>query len=286
MFSGTGYQTGATRWGDYSMTTIDPSDGMTFWHVNEYQAVNGSSNWHTRIGKFNFEGSGASPTPTPTSSPSPTATATASPSCAPPPPDMVSWWPGDGNTDDIIDGNNGTLQTCVPFAAGEVGQAFSFDGSNYVDVPDAANLNFDPTSPLSVDMWVYRTGTENVMHFLGKRSGCSGDSGNYQIGFDNQAQLGLFWGEVHSHIDLPLNVWTHIAGTFDGITFRLYMNGGLIGSASGMGGPTNTAPLRIGTSGDCSGVVGLIDEVDIYNRALSQAEIQAIYNAGSAGKCK
>src|SRR5882724_6205005 len=67
MFSGTGSEsdTGG-RWGDYSMTTIDPADGMTFWHVNEYEATTGSFNWHTRIGKFNFQVGGPSPTPSPT----------------------------------------------------------------------------------------------------------------------------------------------------------------------------------------------------------------------------
>ncbi len=42
------------RWGDYSMTTIDPSDGITFWHVNEYYPVTANASWFTRIGKFKF----------------------------------------------------------------------------------------------------------------------------------------------------------------------------------------------------------------------------------------
>ena len=74
MFNGTGSQLDTVnRWGDYSMTTIDPADGMSFWHVNEYYATTSSFNWHTRIGKFNFV-SGGTPTPTPTASPTPTAT--------------------------------------------------------------------------------------------------------------------------------------------------------------------------------------------------------------------
>src|SRR5438874_5441376 len=72
MFPGTASQTSTSRWGDYTMTTLD-TDGMTFWHVNEYSA--GGAAWHTRIGKFNFVG-GGSPTPTPTASPSATPTAT------------------------------------------------------------------------------------------------------------------------------------------------------------------------------------------------------------------
>ena len=79
--------------------------------------------------------------------------------CVPPPPNMVSWWPGDGNTDDIIDGNNGTFVGNASYSTGEVGQAFSFNGSNYVEVPDAANLDFAPDAPITIDMWVYRTGS-------------------------------------------------------------------------------------------------------------------------------
>ena len=56
-------QTSGSRWGDYTRTEVDPSDGMTFWHINQY-AQNGD--WHTRIGKFNFVGG---PTPTPTATP-------------------------------------------------------------------------------------------------------------------------------------------------------------------------------------------------------------------------
>jgi hypothetical protein len=70
MFTGAGSETDTNgRWGDYSMTTIDPANGMDFWHVNEYEATTGSFNWSTRIGKFNFVGGGVSPTPTPTATP-------------------------------------------------------------------------------------------------------------------------------------------------------------------------------------------------------------------------
>src|SRR4029077_18520216 len=55
MFNGTGSESDTNgRWGDYSMTTVDPADGVSFWHVNEYEATTGSFNWHTRIGEFRF----------------------------------------------------------------------------------------------------------------------------------------------------------------------------------------------------------------------------------------
>ena len=53
LFAGPASQTdGLSRWGDYSDLTVDPADDCTFWYTNQYQAVNGSFNWHTRIGKF------------------------------------------------------------------------------------------------------------------------------------------------------------------------------------------------------------------------------------------
>ncbi len=85
MFDGPGSETDSFgRWGDYSMTTVDPSDGMTFWHVNEYYPSNSSFNYATRIGKFNFVG-GPSPTPTASPTVTPTATPTATPRVTPRP---------------------------------------------------------------------------------------------------------------------------------------------------------------------------------------------------------
>src|SRR5207302_11331812 len=55
MFTGTGSQTRTSgHWRDYTYTAVDPADGMTFWHVNEYYATTSSFNWATRIGKFKF----------------------------------------------------------------------------------------------------------------------------------------------------------------------------------------------------------------------------------------
>jgi hypothetical protein len=205
--------------------------------------------------------------------------------CVPPPAGLVSWWPGDGNANDIKGSNNGTLVNSATFAAGMVGQAFSFNGSNYVEVPDAPNLDFGPNSPMSIDMWVFRTSTANPMHFIGKRSGCTNIS--YQMVLDsNGVDFNSDSGIASSHQDLPMNAWTHLAGTFDGTTFRIYVNGFLAGTGTGTMGPITTDPLRIGTSGTCAGFGGLIDEVELFNRALSQAEIISIVDAGAAGKCK
>jgi hypothetical protein len=72
--------------------------------------------------------------------------------CVQPPAGLVSWWPGDDNADDIQNGNDGTLQNGATFAAGMVGQAFSFDGvDDFVEVADSPS--FTPSS-LTLDAWV------------------------------------------------------------------------------------------------------------------------------------
>src|SRR4029077_18515112 len=90
MFAGVSAFSG-NRWGDYTRTEVDPSDGMSFWHINQYAQ---NSDWHTRIGKFNFVG-GASPTPTPACSWS------AGPSLPTPPTTLIRavgvFFPADGN---------------------------------------------------------------------------------------------------------------------------------------------------------------------------------------------
>src|SRR6185436_3518675 len=56
-----GSQTGQSlsRWGDYSMMAVDPTDDCTFWYTTEYRSANGAFNWHTRIGAFKFPGCGS-----------------------------------------------------------------------------------------------------------------------------------------------------------------------------------------------------------------------------------
>jgi hypothetical protein len=87
LVAGGGSQThSASRWGDYSMMAVDPSDDCTFWYTQEYYAVTGNANWRTRIGAFRLSDCGLpTPTPTVTSSPTPTATPTASSTPSPTP---------------------------------------------------------------------------------------------------------------------------------------------------------------------------------------------------------
>ncbi|MBM3582554.1 MAG: hypothetical protein FJX37_11410, partial [Alphaproteobacteria bacterium] len=195
----------------------------------------------------------------------------------------VSWWRGEGDGRDSFGSNHGALQGSVAFAPGKVGQAFSFNGAGFVEVPDSPSLNFGASKTMSVDLWAYRMGSDGIMHFLGKRVGCG--QTHYQMVFDPVRGLHFGVKEAHvgSGIQMPLNAWTHLAATVNGQTLKFYINGELKGtSTSGLGGE-NAAPLRIGRSGTCEYFQGLIDEIALYNRALSDAEIRALYETGAQG---
>jgi YVTN family beta-propeller protein len=208
---------------------------------------------------------------------------------AAPPSGLVSWWQAEGNANDVISGNNGTLVNGATFAEGIVGRAFSFNGVNqFVQVPDAPNLNFGAADSMTVSFWAYRTANSLPMHFIGKRLGCDGAPFNWQFAMDTP---GFSFGRAGGSAGVPLsrlpalNTWAHFAGTYDGTTgtFNLYINGQLAGTGQGSLGPITSAPLIIGGSGTCAPFAGRIDEVQIYNRALTATEIQSIFDASNTG---
>ena len=216
------------------------------------------------------------------------------PVCTPAPSGMVAWWPAEGNANDIIGGNNGTMVNSPTFAAGEVGQAFLLSGSNYVSVPDAPVLN--PTNAITVECWLYRQAVVASYDAVVKKSGTAGVSAanGYSLEFNgNNILFWIYnsnggWQSSGGAVPIQLGQWYHIAGVYDGAHLLIYTNGQLAASSSTSGSIVPSVNiLCIGN--DPIELVrffnGSIDEVSIYNRALSSNEIAAIYNAGSAGKC-
>ncbi|TAL60043.1 MAG: hypothetical protein EPN88_16435, partial [Bacteroidetes bacterium] len=202
--------------------------------------------------------------------------------CFDPPSDMVSWWPGDGHPNDVQDGNNGTFATNT-YAAGMVGQAFSFDGvDDYVEVSDSVSL--DISSQITIDAWIYPTALGG--RIVDKITAGGADGYLLDTSFGT---LRLIIGNkgISGSTFLPLNTWTHVVGAYDGSALKVYINGVLDGTLSESPSiPANNLTLKIGADSNGSHVFkGLIDEVEIFNRALSSEEIAAIYAAGSAGKC-
>jgi N-acetylneuraminic acid mutarotase len=220
--------------------------------------------------------------------------------CVPPPSGLVAWWPGDGNANDITGHHNGTPRFSglnpSPFVTGVVGQAFSFNPHNAdrLHVDDAYDLN--PPAAITIDAWI--NPSEHDGRIVSKTNfdtGGNGTSDGYRFDLVPQTgQLELVVGNGGafccglSGSAPPINTWSHVAGTYDGSHLNLYVNGALSAS-SAVTGPivANSRPLFIGSNPLGGNLYsGLIDELEIFNRALGAAEIQAIYNARSAGKCK
>lgn len=89
---------------------------------------------------------------------------------------------------------------------------------------------------------------------------------------------------------MPNQTWAHLAGTWDGTVMRVYLNGVMQGEVAAITPPINDimGPVHIGRGGTTNtwGFRGDVDEVTLYERALAPAEINTIFSAGAAGKCK
>ena len=231
--------------------------------------------------------------------------------CVTAPSGLVTWWDGDSvlgsDAFDIAGGNDGTIVGGVTQAPGQVGQAFSFDGAvgTGVEVPDDSSLRF--SGSFTIDAWINTTdaGTESVGSFfadvLRKRNRDDGGNMDIVLGMRNNAArfvivddagVSAFANGTHVVND---GQWHHIAGVRNRSSnlVQLYVDGILdtsIADTTGSYVQVNAVPWKIGNTPGSGSIffpwTGLIDEVEIFNRALSSSEIQSIYDAGSAGKCK
>ena len=207
----------------------------------------------------------------------------------PPPTGLVAAWSFDAGTgttaaDATGKGHTGTISGAAWSATGKNGGALSFDGVNdWVTVADANDL--DLTNGMTLSAWVNPTGvgadwqtvvlkeTPGFMAYaLYADTDSARPSGHVVVGGSDL--------DTRGPATVPNNVWTHLAASYDGANLRLYVNGALASTrtASGSMSPS-TGALRIGgngTWGEWFG--GLIDNVRIYQRALSAAEIQSDMN--------
>jgi len=223
--------------------------------------------------------------------------------CVTPPSGLVSWWNAQGNANDVVGGNNGVISGAITFVTGEVGQAFNFDGvSGAVIAPAISNL---AASDLTIEGWILPTdvsGERPIVEF----SAFSGQLSRLHLWY-SVGSPGTVYGLIRDPGGAYLQVvsagglvapnqWNHVAMTFDRVGKKalLYLNGVQVASNTSPVSiqPNLNVPVNLGLRPEGSADIpqgrrhmGKMDEISLYSRVLSEAELQGIFNAGSAGKC-
>src|SRR6266404_692450 len=214
---------------------------------------------------------------------------------------LQSWWPGESNFNDIRGANSGTNAGGVSFVPGEVGQTFHFDGSanSYFTVPNSAT--FAPASnQVTIAAWVRPnyTASNVVDTVFSKRDAC-GFNRSYILDITKAGLVpfgyplgSIVWSasvagdDAISTVPVPNDGLYHfIVGTYDGANMNVYLDGVLVGQKPHTGPIPVTSDLPyVGKQSGCGDLTYAdIDELQFYNRSLSQSEISAIYDAANAG---
>jgi hypothetical protein len=238
------------------------------------------------------------------------ATVTPASACYAQPAGLVSWWKGDDDATDHMGNNNGTLENGASFALGDVNDAFSFNGNNQfvlIGQPVPADLQIQNNITLSA--WVYLTsypGSNTYATVVGSEYGGNHSGiGLYINGTINMTGVppgsidfdignGSSWYSAYTTTQIPLNQWVLVTAVASANNpDQIYYNG-VLQPAIMPSGETiwnGTVPytgtwFAIGQSvASNDPFTGLMDEVQVYNTALTAAQVQGIYNAGNAGVC-
>lgn len=226
--------------------------------------------------------------------------------CIAPPPGRVYWLSADGDFDDRARFHNGHPRGSVPFVAGKVGEAINFDedlDAVFTDVTVDEQHALQNT--FTWELWARPTDATPDCPEAAEGN-CSGFEQRYAIfplhgDFPDDAGLGLIIGtnaicvSEHAGFHLPcllryettISDWTHIAVVMEDRTPRLYVNGVLVRTGVQSARTHVYASWGgIGTGLGLGRFRGDLDEVSLYDRVLSDAEIQGVFAAGSSGKCK
>ena len=237
--------------------------------------------------------------------------------CSAAPPGLVALWPFEGNVRDSVGTNHGTVVGSLSFAPGEVFDAVDFTGSsgltNYFVVPAAPSHDVGVGPGLTIEGWINPNDLQTFQPLLEWNRNAQGEidtlgahfwinvrDGGFVPGggpgalYVNLIDLNSGYHVLHSTPGvLTSNRFNHVATTFDqasGIT-KLFVNGTIVGQTNvGSITPRTSYDLYFGKriannyANPPLSFTGLMDEMSLYNRALSDAEIQTIALAGTRGK--
>ncbi len=209
--------------------------------------------------------------------------------CLPAPSGLVSWYRGQTNATDSAGANDGNANG-NGFADAKVGKGFDIQNTAGITVADDASLNLQN---FTIESWV-RSSPFSGSKFIAAKSGSDGLSG-YEFGMiDGLLRFTLNGGaggaDLIDDVNIADGAFHHVAATYDGTTMRIFLDGTVAAET------LVTTTLGFESGGifvvgnrqhlpNVSVFGGLIDELSIYNRALTESEIQSVFNSANVGKC-
>ncbi|HEU5123921.1 MAG TPA: Ig-like domain-containing protein [Verrucomicrobiae bacterium] len=209
--------------------------------------------------------------------------------------DLSAFWSASGTAQDAISGAFGILGGGVDYAGGKVASAFNFDGADdYVWMLARTNYNVgSSTSGFTVEFWINPNSFQNGS-VLGWANGVRVE--RYALGYTGDTLRFYVAGTGNGQYSEAPRVWNytswswmHVALTYDRTLgqAKIYINGVLKGAATvGTNLLSTAGDFYLGqVPGSANFFSGQLDEVSLYTRPLSLSEIQAIFDAGSSGKC-
>jgi hypothetical protein len=200
-------------------------------------------------------------------------------------PSLIAHWefdddPADGALDSSGRGHTATcLAACPAQVTGKIGMAYQFSSAQAHALVVADHADFRGAFTLAA--WMRASTVGSNMAILSKPFG-TGSGNSWQLELRDTGALSFSGGSAH-YLDNPTttatNVWHHVAGTWDGTTKRLYVDGVLVASvASAI--DYDTHPIFLGADENSGSTVlywnGTLDDLRIYNRVLTVQEIQAL----------
>lgn len=228
--------------------------------------------------------------------------------CASAPAGLVSWWPGQGGLD-VVGGNNGTLGPGTTLANGLVGPALAFSNTSaYVDIPASSSLDVGTNGSFTLEAWINPSDVAGVYPIATWVTTTGSPGVQLGIGYTPWNSGVLYASVVDVGNVSPVSIssppgmlvagqYQHVALTFSATNgwLNLYLNGTNVAAQPwGPYAPATVGDLWLGGdpvggvnnfSADAVALDGTVEQVSLYNRALSGPELAAIYNAGPAGKC-
>jgi hypothetical protein len=200
---------------------------------------------------------------------------------------LISYWTFDepdidGDTvKDVWGNNHGTIVGDPEVVEGKVGEALKFDGEDdYVKVPHSEELDFQ-TDEATVEAWIYPNAIEADKHTLYRKADVT-DKFIIRLNGSN-LELYLQTDADSNNVmagDIQANRWQHVLGRYDGSNLEVFIDGISVGSVEHSGDlVSDVADAYIGSRPSDRRYNGIIDEIRLYNRALSEAEIRQNMNA-------